>query len=110
MESVNGLNDGGVGRGSGHPDGHSTGDLAEVIIGADDFCATLPLECGTLPIKSLGEVADLIVAQTRLPYGQVLTPADAELVLQGQPARLRPDAAVVCHPTCHCRRGESGKD
>lgn len=98
-----------AGPGDWRSDDLSVGELAELQIGADDFCTTLPIECSTLQLNSLGEIAALIVAQTQLPYGQVLTPADAELVLQGQPVPGRPDAAVACHPTCHCRQAEGGK-
>ncbi|MGZ0153737.1 hypothetical protein ACXJJ3_42175 (plasmid) [Kribbella sp. WER1] len=99
-----------AGPGDWRSDDLSVGELAELQIGADDFCTTLPIECSTLTITALGQIADLIVAQTQLPYGQALTPADAELVLQGQPVPGRPDAAMACSPTCHCRQTGDGKD
>lgn len=99
-----------AGPGDWRSDDLSVGELAELQIGADDFCTTLPIECRTLPITAPGQIADLIVAQTQLLYGQALTPADAALVLQGQPVPGRPSAAVACHPMCHCRQAEGGKD
>ncbi|MFG1820823.1 hypothetical protein ACGFIF_44205 [Kribbella sp. NPDC049174] len=89
------------------PESPNTGHTDEFNIGADDQGETFGIDCAELEIASSADVADLIVAQARLPLGKHLTARQARRILQGKPLRWPPRWLRVrrtrCHPSCSCR-------
>jgi hypothetical protein len=60
----------------------NVGHTDEFFIGADDHGDTVGVTCATLAIQSTRDLADLIVAQTRLPLGTALTQRQARRILR----------------------------
>ncbi|WP_405065026.1 hypothetical protein OG558_24020 [Kribbella sp. NBC_01510] len=60
----------------------NSGHTDEFFIGADDQGDTAGVTCAILDIQSTRDVADLIIAQTRLPLGTDLTQRQARRILR----------------------------
>ncbi|WP_432951269.1 hypothetical protein ACQPXM_41420 (plasmid) [Kribbella sp. CA-253562] len=85
----------------------STADTDDFRIGTDTPGDRRGTSCEELEITSSRDVANLIVAQVRLPLGRSLSQRQARRILKGQrPSRIPTwlqRRRTRCHTSCDCR-------